>query len=69
MPKRSFRLNGRKTSVDAADDAQLLYVLREQLGQLGPRFGCGVAQCGACTVLVDGEIVRVVHAPDGHGAR
>ena len=58
MPKRSFRLNGKKTSVDAADEAQLLYVLREQLGQLGPRFGCGVAQCGACTVLVDGEIVR-----------
>ena len=58
MPKRSFRLNGRETSVDAADEAQLLYVLREQLGQLGPRFGCGVAQCGACTVLVDGEIVR-----------
>ena len=58
MPKRSFRLNGKKTSVDADDEAQLLYVLREQLGQLGPRFGCGVSQCGACTVLVDGEIVR-----------
>jgi aerobic-type carbon monoxide dehydrogenase small subunit (CoxS/CutS family) len=58
MPNRSFRLNGTKISVDAADEAQLLYVLREQLGQLGPRFGCGVSQCGACTVLVDGEIVR-----------
>lgn len=56
---RTLTLNGRSRTVSVEDDAeQLLYVLRNRLGQVGPKFGCGVAQCGACTVLVDGEITR-----------
>jgi nicotinate dehydrogenase subunit A len=59
MPKYSFELNGRPVSVDSWDPAQpLLYVLRNALGQHGPKFGCGLGQCGACTVLVDGRATR-----------
>jgi nicotinate dehydrogenase subunit A len=56
---RTLTVNGRTRTVSVDDDGEeLLYVLRNQLGQLGPKFGCGVSQCGACTVLVDGEITR-----------
>jgi nicotinate dehydrogenase subunit A len=59
MPKYAFQLNGRPVSVESWDPAQpLLYVLRNSLGQHGPKFGCGLAQCGACTVLLDGQAVR-----------
>jgi aerobic-type carbon monoxide dehydrogenase small subunit (CoxS/CutS family) len=53
-----FRLNGRDVSVNAADDALLLYVLVNDFRINGTKFGCGRAQCGACTVLIDGEPVR-----------
>lgn len=54
-----FNLNGKARAIKV-DDAQmpLLYALRNQLDQNGPRFGCGLAQCGTCTVQVDGEAVR-----------
>lgn len=56
---RTLAVNGRDRTVTVADDAEpLLYVLRNRLGQRGPKFGCGVAQCGACTVLVNGQIRR-----------
>lgn len=59
MPSKTLKLNGKKVTVDVPDvSQQILYILREQLGQRGPKFGCGVAQCGACTVLVDGTITR-----------
>ena len=59
MPSRAIVLNGRPASVSVPDDSQqLLYILREQLDQQGPKFGCGVAQCGACTVVVNGAAVR-----------
>lgn len=59
MSTKTIRLNGKKVTVNVPDDSQqLLYILREQLAQHGPKFGCGVAQCGACTVLVDGKITR-----------
>lgn len=59
MPSRTIVLNGRTASVSVPDDSQqLLYILREQLDQRGPKFGCGVAQCGSCTVVVDGTAVR-----------
>jgi nicotinate dehydrogenase subunit A len=55
----SFVLNGRQRSVRVDDpEMPLLYALREDLHQHGPRFGCGLAQCGACTVHVDGRAVR-----------
>jgi aerobic-type carbon monoxide dehydrogenase small subunit (CoxS/CutS family) len=56
---RRLRLNGTTRTVTVPDDTeQLLYVLREQCGQQGPKFGCGVAQCGACTVIVNGSVTR-----------
>jgi nicotinate dehydrogenase subunit A len=59
MPKYAFQLNGRPVSVESWDSAQpLLYLLRNALGQHGPKFGCGLGQCGACTVLMDGQAVR-----------
>ncbi len=54
----AFRLNGRDVAVDLPDDAPLLYVLVNDLRINGSKFGCGRAQCGACTVLIDGEPVR-----------
>jgi len=59
MPKYSFKVNDRLVTVDSWDPAQpLLYVLRNSVGLHGPKFGCGLAQCGACTVLVDGRATR-----------
>jgi aerobic-type carbon monoxide dehydrogenase small subunit (CoxS/CutS family) len=59
MPEAiSFRLNGKPVSVNAAPDRALLWVLRTDLGVTGPKYGCGIAQCGSCTVLVDNRAVR-----------
>ena len=59
MPKYNFQLNGRSVSVESWDPAQpLLYVLRNSLGLHGAKFGCGLAQCAACTVLIDGKAQR-----------
>jgi nicotinate dehydrogenase subunit A len=61
---RTLNVNGTDRTVNVDDDGEeLLYVLRNDLGQHGPRFGCGVAQCGACTVLVDGQITRSCQTP------
>src|SRR5918998_4648421 len=64
----TLTVNGVETSVDAPDDAPLLYVLRNDLSLNGPKFGCGVAQCGSCTVLLDGEAVRSCVTPLGTAA-
>jgi nicotinate dehydrogenase subunit A len=59
MATYKFQLNGAPVEVESWDPAQpLLYVLRNALGLHGPKFGCGMAQCGACTVLVDGKATR-----------
>ena len=64
MPKYAFQLNGRPVTVDSWDPGQpLLYVLRNDLSLHGPKFGCGLAQCGACTVLLDGKAVRSCVTP------
>jgi nicotinate dehydrogenase subunit A len=57
-------VNGKKTSIQV-DDPQmpLLYALRDDMGLHGPRFGCGLGQCGACTVLVDGKATRSCQTP------
>jgi nicotinate dehydrogenase subunit A len=52
-----LNVNGRDHDVDAAPDTPLLYVLRDHLALNGAKFGCGLGQCGACTVMVDGEAV------------
>jgi isoquinoline 1-oxidoreductase alpha subunit len=54
----SLNVNGKVLEYDAEPDTPLLWVLREQLGLTGAKYGCGVAQCGACTVHIDGEPVR-----------
>ena len=63
MAKSAIRVNGKRHVVEATDDTPLLYVLRNELHLRGPRFGCGLAQCGACTVQVDGEPTRSCVTP------
>jgi len=54
----SLTVNGKNHSVDLPDDVPLLWVLRDEIGLTGTKFGCGVAACGACTVHIDGEAIR-----------
>ena len=56
-------VNGKPMSVQAAPDTPLLWVLRDELKLTGTKFGCGVAQCGACTVMVDGQAIRSCVTP------
>ena len=56
-------VNGQLHEVDADPDTPLLWVLREQLGLTGTKYGCGIAECGACTVHIDGEAVRSCSTP------
>lgn len=58
MSNISLRVNGKTHTLDVDPSTPLLYVLRNDLDLQGPRFGCGLGQCGACTVLVNGEAVR-----------
>ena len=63
-------INGRSHRAEVPDDMPLLWVLRDVFGLTGTKFGCGIAQCGACTVHVDGEPVRSCSLPAGDvGAR
>ena len=61
----SLKVNGVSRSVPAEPDTPLLYVLRNDLELNGAKFGCGLAQCGACTVLIDGKAVRSCVTPVG----
>lgn len=63
MPKYALKVNGKTRSVDADADTPLLYVLRDNLALKGPKFGCGLGQCGACTVHMNGEAVRSCTMP------
>ena len=58
MARTELNVNGRTQAVEADGDMPLLYALRGDLGMHDPRFGCGLGQCGACTVLLDGEPAR-----------
>lgn len=60
-----LNVNGRVYDVDVEPDAPLLWVIRDELGLTGTKFGCGVAQCGACTVHIDGEAKRSCVIPVG----
>ena len=59
----TIRINGTERAVDVEDDIPLLWVLRDQLRLTGTKYGCGVAQCGACTVHVDGRATRSCVTP------
>ena len=59
----NLSVDGRTHSIDVEPDMPLLYALRDELGLNNPRFGCGLAQCGACTVLMDGQPIRACVVP------
>jgi aerobic-type carbon monoxide dehydrogenase small subunit (CoxS/CutS family) len=69
VPSITFTVNGRPVTIDAEDDDALLYLLRDRLGVLGPKYGCGVGVCGACASFQDGDLVRpcIVEASDAAG--
>jgi nicotinate dehydrogenase subunit A len=66
--KTTLKLNGQPHTVDVDPDCPLLYVLRDNLEQKNPRFGCGLGQCGACTVLIDNKPVRSCSLPVSRAA-
>ncbi len=59
----SLNVNGKRYEVDVSSDTPLLWVIREKIGLTGTKFGCGMAQCGACTVHVNGQAVRSCVTP------
>ena len=59
----SFTINGKPTSADVAPDTPLLWVIRDTLGMTGTKFGCGISQCGACTVHLNGNPIRSCITP------
>lgn len=63
MARYTLNVDGREHTLDADPDMPLLYALRDELELDNPRFGCGLAQCGACTVLLDGQPVRACVLP------
>lgn len=63
MAQITFNVNNNPVSIDAENDDELLYLLRDRLGIMGPKYGCGVGVCGACTIIKDGELVRPCIVP------
>jgi len=63
VAKIELNVDGKAHSIEADADMPLLYALRDDLGLKNPKFGCGLAQCGACTVLIDGQPVRTCVTP------
>ena len=63
MAKITLRVNGKNQTIDAEPDMPLLYALRNDRQLNGPKFGCGMAQCGACTVVLDGNAIRSCVTP------
>ena len=63
MANVTLRVNGSRHTVDIDPSTPLLYILRNDIGLQGPRFGCGLGQCGACTVIIDGAAVRSCVTP------
>jgi len=58
MPSYNLSINGESKNVDVSEDTPILWVLRDQLNLVGTKYGCGIAQCGACTIHMDGNPVR-----------
>ena len=68
MPQYTLRVDGRTQTVEADADMPLLYALRDDLGLSNPHFGCGLSQCGACTVHVNGKAIRSCTTPVAEAA-
>ncbi|MFI1358800.1 (2Fe-2S)-binding protein [Streptomyces sp. NPDC020898] len=68
MPSHTFTVNGKSVTVDAPDDLPLLWVLRDLLGVRGPKYGCGIDVCKACTSHLDGEAVNPCVVPVAEAA-
>lgn len=66
MPQHTFRLNGEQVTVDIGDDERLLWVLRDILGVTGPKYGCGINVCKACTSHLNGKAVNPCAIPVGN---
>ena len=69
MSNITLKVNGNAHTVDIDPSTPLLYILRNDLGLQGPRFGCGLGQCGACTVIINGVAVRSCITPCFHRER
>ena len=63
MSKYTLRVNGQPRSVDVASDTPMLWVLRDALGLVGTKYGCGIGECGACTIHLDGQAARACQTP------
>jgi aerobic-type carbon monoxide dehydrogenase small subunit (CoxS/CutS family) len=63
MSNTTLKVNGRTHTLDVEPSTPLLYILRNDLGLQGPRFGCGLGQCGVCTVIVNGQAIRSCITP------
>ncbi|MDI9331920.1 MAG: (2Fe-2S)-binding protein [Alphaproteobacteria bacterium] len=60
---QKIQVNGKSHTVDVTPDTPLLWALREQLGLTGTKYGCGIAQCGSCTVMINGQAIRSCSYP------
>ena len=69
MPKHTFKVNGEKVTVDAPDDVRLLWILRDVLGITGPKYGCGINVCKACTSHINGKAFNPCSVPVGQLSR
>ena len=63
MPEYKLKVNGTTLSVNVDSDTPLLWVLRDELNMVGTKFGCGIAQCGACSIMIDNVVVRSCSTP------
>lgn len=64
---KTLTINGKNHSLEAPDDMPLLWAIRDIIGLTGTKYGCGVSQCGACSILIDGDLVRSCSLPISYG--
>ncbi len=64
---KTLTINGKNHNLDAPGDMPLLWAIRDIVGLTGTKYGCGVSQCGACSILIDGEVVRSCSLPLSYG--
>jgi len=64
---KTLTINGKNHTIEAQDDMPLLWAIRDIIGLTGTKYGCGISQCGACSILLDGEVVRSCSLPVSYG--